>query len=110
MASVGERLDARLKEVGMSIPALAEAIGMSENNIYLLIREPGRGLHSANAAKIAQVLGVTERWLVMGYLPKLVTDKPLREDESELLNHYREMSPEMQATLVRVARGMREDK
>lgn len=106
MASVGERVKSRLDDLEMSVQQLADAVGMTFQNIHLLIRDPQRGLHSENAAKIAQVLKVNERWLVMGLGPKLRTDAR-NDEEVELLDNFRQLSPELQKALILMAVGMK---
>lgn len=106
MASVGERLKSRIDELGISVQALADAVGITIQAIHLVIRDPNAGMHSETAGKIAQHLGVNERWLVSGLGQKLRTDA-LKDHEVEMLETFRKLTPELQRAIVLMAKNMR---
>lgn len=111
MASVGGRLQQRLDELGWTVADLKEKVGPSPSlqAIYKVLRDPTAGFNSRTASKIAFAIGVHERWLVAALGPK-DRDKSLREDETEFIENFRDLSPEEKRGLITIMRGMTKKK
>jgi hypothetical protein len=73
MKSLGVRIAQLLAEQGQSQHWLADAVGIKQPSINAIINTPGSG--TKHVVRIAEVLGVTPKWLADGIGPKTVARK-----------------------------------
>lgn len=73
MGSIGERIAARLKDMGdeVTVVDVAKAAGVSRQAVYMWLSGDSKSLKAANLLAVAQLLGVREQWLETGRGPKL---------------------------------------
>jgi transcriptional regulator with XRE-family HTH domain len=76
MRSVGNRLEERRKELGLSQKELAQRAGTTQPTLSAL--ESGKSKETNFIARLAQQLGVHALWLETGQGPRLVSD-PIQE-------------------------------
>lgn len=69
MDTIGERIKARRKEIGMSVDALARAAGIGASTIYDLQRGDMRT--TTRLHHVADALGVSVAWLETGRGPRV---------------------------------------
>lgn len=103
LSTVGERIRASRKAVGMTQEALASAVGVTRSAVAQWETERA-GQVGANLTRVAAALGVSVAALLSG------EDNPLGAAENStelaLLRLYRECGEEDRAFLLRTARRM----
>jgi transcriptional regulator with XRE-family HTH domain len=106
---VGPRIEARIKELGITQSELARRISVSQTTINSLIRRPRRS--SPHLLKIARALGTTAAYLV-GETDDPDADAPdeapLTSTQREILERFENMSEADQLALLQIARSMTE--
>lgn len=80
MVEHSERLRAAMKQCGMSIPKLAESLGVSYQAIKKLHDGTSKAFSAENNSKAAQILGVSPDWLATGKGAMLAAPKPGAEN------------------------------
>lgn len=66
MVELGDRLNSAMKDRGVSISALATAVGMSYQGIRKIVRNETKEMEASNCDKIAAFLHINSRWLATG--------------------------------------------
>lgn len=66
MVELGERLNEAMKTRGVSISALATAVGMSYQGIRKIVRGDTKEIAASNCDKIAAYLRISSKWLATG--------------------------------------------
>lgn len=90
--SIGERIAARRKELGITGQQVKESIGISTGNLSGI--EKGSSLPSATALiGLSQILDCSIDWILTGKTPKseFHTSRTLSESEEELLDTYNKL-------------------
>lgn len=91
--TIGERLMARLRELGLRKADLARAVKISDTAVGLWIKGETKDLRLDNLFLAADFLGVEARWLATGQGPKLKQDGgafQLEIEEAEAIKRLRE--------------------
>lgn len=90
--SIGERIAARRKELGITGQQVKDSIGISTGNLSGI--EKGSSLPSATALiGLSQILDCSIDWILTGKTPKseFLTSITLSESEEELLDTYNKL-------------------
>jgi transcriptional regulator with XRE-family HTH domain len=96
--TVGSRIRDTRRELGWTQHDLAHAVGVSRSAVAQWETDRA-GQVRDNLSRIADVLGVSPEFLLMGREPQTNTS-----DELALLRLYREIAPEDRQLLLRTAR------
>lgn len=98
MASIGERIKSRRKELGLTQMDMKAACGISSGALSS-IENGGRTPSAVAFLQIAQALDCSMDWLATGESPN-VKNEHLCKYEDELLKGFRELSAEDQEELL----------
>ncbi|MCP3729281.1 helix-turn-helix domain-containing protein [Sphingomonas sp. MG17] len=106
--TLGERIEGRLSDLGMTQAELARRAKVPQTTINSLIRAPSRR-SSPHLLKIARALHTTPAFLT-GEVDDPTADAPespaLTDDQSELLGFFDRLSRADQQALLQIARSM----
>ncbi|AJP72948.1 hypothetical protein TS85_15835 [Sphingomonas hengshuiensis] len=104
---VGPRIEARIRELGITQSELARRVEVSQTTINSLIRRPRRS--SPHLLKIARALGTTAEYLTgESDDPDAVTAaaRTLNYEQLELIDCFDRLSRADQQALLQIARSM----
>ena len=99
--TTGERMKKRRKELGLSAERVAEKLGVSPATIYRYEKGDIDKVPGDLLEPIAKILCTTPAFL-MGWEEKEAADETgsLSEDELQMLERYRNTSPEKRAAIM----------
>lgn len=103
---IGERISARLRELGMSQSELARRVGLTQGSIAQLVS--GRSRSSAHIHKIARELKTTPAFL-SGETNDSTSDQPdnhLTSEEVDLLVRLRALSAEDRMMVMQITKKL----
>lgn len=100
MNTFGTRLREARKDAGLSQPALAQKVGLSQTTISDI--ERGRNAGSTEAAALAAVLGVNALWLAEGKGPKHPGGKDVQPSPALAAESHPDIAPEVAALLATI--------
>ncbi|WP_421173958.1 helix-turn-helix domain-containing protein [Aeromonas enteropelogenes] len=66
MKNFSERLDARMKEMGISAAELSRKTGVSKGVISRMLNEPGREIRASSLMSVGKALKIDPVWLFLG--------------------------------------------
>ena len=66
MQTIYDRVEIRMTELGLNVPALTSKAQLSEKYLQQMKRFPNRNIRSDTARKIAEALETTTNWLLYG--------------------------------------------
>ena len=92
--SIASRLKSARKAAGLTQERLAEATSVTQSAIQTV--ENGKSHRPRKLRKIADALGVSPAWLLLGEEGSF----PLSEDEKALLMRLRQLDPEDKTILI----------
>ena len=92
--SIASRLKTARKAAGLTQKQLAQATGLTQGAIEKV--ENGKNRRPRKLKKIADVLGVSPSWLLLGE----EGDFPLSDEEKALLMRLRQLDPEDKTILI----------
>lgn len=94
--TVGERIRARRKELGIEVEDLASKVGLAASTIYEL--ENGRQKSTTKLHRFARELGVTVEYLETGRAFRVAEDSPAAA------SHFLRIDPETIAAAIKLVR------
>jgi transcriptional regulator with XRE-family HTH domain len=103
--SLGQRLLAALEFSGKSQSDLARALDVGRQAIQQMCAGYNDNPSARRIFKIADVLGVSPRWLALGVGPMTDGEK-LKPNEQEMVDLFRSLRLESQSEVIGFARGL----
>ena len=102
MATVGERVFQLRKELGMTQEELANKLGYKSKSTINKIEIGVNNIPQNKIAQFAKILGTTPAKLMGWNDEEIKKAPPLSKLEKELLDMYRQVSPENQKLMIKM--------
>jgi len=106
--SMGRRILKRRAAMGLSQQGLADKVGVTRPTVSYWENGQVRDLKGRNLAKLSEVLGVSDEWLLFGDEPK-ARPSPSSDLERELLEAIRRLTREEQIEELETLRAKEEE-